>query len=38
MRLKEEPKPRFELVRELCPKAMSKRKLQNILNELEEEG
>lgn len=37
-RLREGPKPRLELVRELCPKAMSKRKLQSTLNELEEKG
>ena len=36
--LEQGSKPRYELVRELCPRIMSKKKLQNTLNELEDEG
>jgi len=36
--LKNGPKPRYDLVKELCPKTMSKKKLQRTLNELEDEG
>jgi len=36
--LKNGPNPRNNLVKELCPKIMSKKKLQNTLNELEDEG
>lgn len=32
------PKARYELIEELCPITMSKKKLQNTLNELEDEG
>jgi len=36
--LKEEPKQRKHIVRELCPRIMSKKKLQMTLNELEDAG
>lgn len=36
--LKNGPKTRKELVEEICPKMMSKKKLQKTLNELEDEG
>ena len=35
--LEQGPKPRFELVKELCPRIMSQKKLQKTLNELEDE-
>jgi len=35
--LEKGPKPRFELIRELCPRIMSEKKLQKTLNELEGE-
>ena len=35
--LEQGPKPRYELVGELCPITMSKKKLQKTLNELEDE-
>jgi len=36
--LRKGPKTRNELFREICPKLMSKKKLQKTLNELEDEG
>jgi len=36
--LKNGPKARYDLVSELCPKTMSKKKFQNTLNDLEDEG